>query len=309
MRADDDDVLRSLLGGRPPASDCPEEGLLAAWAEDRLEDERRDRVESHLALCDDCRAVALAQREAAQASPALPAAGRGPAVVWPFRRRRLLRAVVALAAVVVVGVGLAWFRSEPDAAERLSAAAAAGSRANPALLAGFRPLSRAELAAGSASVLRGGIAMLEPAEHLLGPPMRFRWKPVAGATGYRVTLLDGAGMPLWTRETLNPALDWPTEEPLLAPGAKAVLEVTADAVLGQVEGRRAFDVATAAAARSYAEAAGVLAAQDRALADLLRAHLALRRGYLPEAESAAWAQLRRTPEEPLVRATLEGEAP
>lgn len=310
-RAADDDVVRSLLGVRPAPGECPDPVLLVAWAEARLEDERRERVEAHLAACEPCRELALLQRTETGVGDEVPAATRRPATILPFRRRPLVAALLAVAAVVVVGVGVVRLlgRDEPGtpgpARDRLMAAAGEAARAHAELLGGFTPLSADELAGGAPPALRGGLSIVRPADHVLRPPTRLAWTAVPGATTYHVTVLAPDGTVRWTIDTPETSLDWPSDRDALVPGTRGVLEVTCDAVLGRAEGRRAFVVADAAAARAFEDAARRLGERAPDLAALLRAHLALRRGFVEEAEAAAEAHLAGAPTDADARRLLD----
>src|SRR5687768_17339829 len=120
----------------PPALGCPDEDLLSRFVEGTLSSARRDDVERHVAVCDDCRQVVagLARAGVAQAA--------GGA-----RRARLLGVplpVAAVAAAALVALGAyALLRPSartPDTDARLVAAANDLAARRPDLFSGFTPL-------------------------------------------------------------------------------------------------------------------------------------------------------------------------
>jgi len=54
---------------------------------------------------------------------------------------------------------------------------------------------------------RGRVEVIEPRGDLKGPPRHFVWKPVAGATGYRVEVLDASAHEILLAMTPDPVLD------------------------------------------------------------------------------------------------------
>lgn len=215
-------------------------------------------------------------------------------------------------AAAAVLVALAWaLRTEPGAdpapgaarGERLLAAVTRARALQADVPSDFTPYTPERLAASAApEALRGGLALVRPAGLVLSARPTVEWLPVAGVVSYTVKVYAAAdaGHVLWERHVAGISVEWPLDAAPLADGA--LVEVTAAAPLGRVEGRRW--VALAADANAFHAQAQSLAAAAPDEALLLRAHLALHRGLLEEAERCAALDLKTRPTDELSRLTL-----
>jgi len=296
----DDRLAEVAARGRPASSSaapCPDAGLLAGFAEDRLVAAERDEIEAHLAACDACRAVVveLVPDDAVAAAPA-----------WIHRPWRF--AIPAAAAVLVAAVVvLASLRrsSATDTDEALVASAADLAVARPDLFGGFRPLRHGEDVAAALSQKRGALALFAPAGKVLDSRPAFRWEAVPGVASWRVSLFTADGERLWSEESAQSALAFPTGRAELAPGKRYIWEAAGDGPRGPEGSRRAFDVATVEERRAFDDAAREIDARaPERLRPLLRAQFALRRGCLVAAQAAADEFVRRNPGDAAGRATL-----
>ncbi len=247
--------------GPGPAAGCLDDNLIVAYAEQRLEAARRERVEGHLAGCDACRGLVLElapvlaagapEQPLAHAEPAARLeAGLRPTFRRPGRVVGVVLAAAAAAVLVAAGLGLRELLSEagrlggisdgPADDAPLTRALARAQALRPGTLAGFRPLSPAELEVGPpAPPLRGGVALLRPAPLVLEERPVVEWLPQAGLTRWSVRVIDAADgrTVLWERSATEPRVAWPPEAPALS---RAVLvEVSGRGPLGPVVGRRA----------------------------------------------------------------------
>jgi hypothetical protein len=185
----------------------------------------------------------------------------------------------------------------------LEEAARARAAAAPALFADFRPLDREALAGGAAPE-RPRLRVLRPAAVSLDDRPSIRWTPLEGATRYEVRLLDEDGREL---RRMDAGADGLEPYTALARGRRYVVEVVGWAGSARVPLalRRSFVVASAEEAFRFQDLrAGVEAHAPEALRPLLVAHLALRAGFLVEAEEAAAASVAARPEDLLARETL-----
>jgi hypothetical protein len=279
--------------------------LLVAYAEGRLDDERRAALEERLADDDEGRRmVALLVREGAGSA----AAATSPAATGAPLQRSLL--TWAAAAVLLVGAGAAgvWLlagRPKQDSTAWLAATARTLAAESPDPFAGFVPLSADELAGGAEAPLRGGLVVTRPRGLLSGDRPEVTWTPQDGVESYEVTLTQDDGTVLWTRRAPAPPLVYPADAPALPRGRNVVVAVAGTGPLGRVESGvtvRAAPEPEEAAFRNQVARARGSADDDRE--DLLVAHLALRGGRLLEAETAARAYVARAPDDPLGKATL-----
>lgn len=310
-RRNGDGPVEGLIGGAPPpgnAGPCPEPNQLAALAQDRLLPGEREPLERHLALCAECRGAALLAREAGE----LRTPGRDTARAASPRRTLLAAAAVLLTAAAALwlsgrGGGAPTDRALAREAERLA-------RARPELFASFEPLVRAERLARGPATLRAGRAPvpLHPAGRVVSRAPAFSWAPGTGERGYRVELQRlPEGATLWAAEVEAAELAYPGAADPLAEGGSYLWTVTPlrpgeGAEQAALDARsRGFEVAGAAETAAFEMAlAEVRARADPALRELLAAHLALRRGFLRQAEEAARAHLARAPGDPVGLETL-----
>lgn len=262
-----------------PDRDCPDPGLLAGYAEDRLLPRERATVEAHLVRCDDCRGVIVA----------MP----------PVRKARVLQPWMAL---IPVAAALLLFLLPATPAPGTEVALAAAAREF-----GFRPLDHAERLAPALLPKRGGaLPLLRPAGRVLEVRPEIRWERVPGIGAWTVSLSTADGTPLWSETAAGDRLPFPAAREALRPGARYLVAVRGEGPLGTETARRVFAVA-AEKERSDFEA-GLKAIDARApaaLRPLLKAHLALRAGLSAEAEAPARAALAAAPADAVARETLD----
>jgi hypothetical protein len=157
------------IGPRSPSHVTSEE--LAAYLDRRLDAISSAALERHLADCADCRADLVDARSLLQstaASPALLRTARPPrARIW-----------VAAAAVLIIAIlPLAQRAMQPRDST---------------------PTVR------TTRMARNGIDVLAPREHSVeAATIVFAWRPVEGASTYRLTVTDSSGTPLFTTATTD----------------------------------------------------------------------------------------------------------
>jgi hypothetical protein len=295
---DEDPLVDAFLRGAPPGSPgatggCPPAIVLARVAEGALRVEERDGVEGHLISCSACRGVVVAL------------AKEGASAERVTRRHVLPLAIAASLLVAALGVWGAMRPAKAPTEEALRESAAGLVAARPDLFAGFRPLDRAELLAAESPARRGAGGPVYPAETILETRPTFRWDRASGITRWSVTLRTSEGNALWSRDAgAVTTLAYPADaEPLVA-GALYLGELTGHGPLGETSSRRAFRVAPTSDARAYSEASREIDARVPAnLRALVRAHVAIRKGLLGEAERALREALASRAGDPLVRET------
>jgi hypothetical protein len=305
MTREDDAVAGHLVRRLAPAGgagdgDCPDDNTLSAFLEARLAPHQRTALERHLAACTPCQAVVAEALALRQGTPAPQEAAEARKLTWS--RRPLSYAAAAL---LVVGLGLAgWLVSNIredrlDPEEALVVAAGVKRTEHPDLLADFQPLSKDERASIAPTRLRGPLAVLRPAETLLGMRPEVTWVAGPGATGYEVVLSAEGGPVVW-RETVGlvTSAAFPSAAADLAPGGKYVVRVETRGPLGRSEATRRFTVADDGARARFTKGLAVLASNP-----LLSAHFAIRRGFLLEAERMLDARLEEQPDDAIARET------
>ena len=139
---------------------------LAAYIDGRLEPAQSARVESHMADCADCRADLVATR------PLLAEAS------LRMHRGRSWRGAAWLAAAAVIAIAFVPLLQH-----------AIGSRGN-------NPQVRATQTSRAAIEIVSPRSASVDAESVV-----FAWRPVAGASTYRLTLTDSSGEPLFNGST------------------------------------------------------------------------------------------------------------
>lgn len=130
---------------RRPAPPCPDPEALAAWVDQGLGAEERDRVTAHLAACDDCRTLVAHVLETSEALRS-PTVARFPVPQAPRPRRRSLlvaSSVLAAAAAVVLVV-----RVQPDWVRSLTTGTADSRLADLASAVGDERTVEARLTGG-----------------------------------------------------------------------------------------------------------------------------------------------------------------
>jgi hypothetical protein len=277
---------------------CPDPSVLAGLAEDRLLPEERQAVEEHVAICPKClEVVGVLVRQAR------PPVARKPARVWFLLAAACVIAVLALG-IVLVGKGSLPEETDTDAV--LVAAAEDLARTRPDLFTGFRPLDREERLAARSPVQRGGGPVpLLPVNTVLKTRPVFTWEGIAPAEKVEVSLLRAGRGTLWKRAARGTELAYPDDVAALEAGVRYVWKISCSGVLGREEARRAFRVASLTDRRTFQEAVRIIDEEVPVETRLLlRAHLAIRRGFLAEAERAGWAHLRADPGDEVGRETL-----
>jgi hypothetical protein len=307
-------VVRRAVGGDADASAaCPDPNLLAGFAERSLAESETRAVAAHASGCAACRETLAELAEAGIGGETRVAASSGPSLPAGARLRALGRPrAYGVAALVLLACGAALWAfgrrgTEPaDTDERLVAAARDLATSHSDLFGGFSPIGPDERAREVGSRERGGLRLLSPAEVVLSTRPAFAWVAVRGIAEYEVRLEREDGATLFTRTTSRPSIEFPGDVAPLEPGARYAWTVGVDAVLGgRTESRRAFEVASEAAASAFRRAAQAVAGRaPEDLRDLLVAHWALRRDLLEEAERFARAHVERHPADRAGRETL-----
>jgi hypothetical protein len=207
-----------------PGRSCPDEALLSAYVDHGISDEKREKVEAHLADCDVClgQVAVLASQPADLAAPVVPGAvarardlvGLPPSPWRPL----ILRWGTALACVAGVAVAAALVlrtpqapptAPAPDAATAVPAQPAAEPAGPPAVTApqveSRTPKAEPTTASPSPRTVRRStsaaltLAVLFPADNatLVRQDLEFRWQPVPGSVYYEINVVTDDGTVVW----------------------------------------------------------------------------------------------------------------
>jgi len=149
-----------MTQGRENSTDHIDEDELSSYLDRMLSDADRRRVEAHLSACDECRAEAIASREAVTSGPTLPGSR--------FRSWPIIGGAVAAAAVIIVIGTISQSRTDRDIERDANATVPAVTIVNPA--------------DGSP----------------LGTDRIVTWRALAENTSYRVTIADQSAQPIHT---------------------------------------------------------------------------------------------------------------
>jgi hypothetical protein len=274
---------------------CPGPGLIAGYAERRLLPEERERVEEHVARCEACRVLAAELLDEA------------PVAARTVRTRRWLAATTAAAALVAIAV---WWGQARDKEPQLGtedllfASATDLARGNPGLFGEFVPLSREERLARRSGE-RGALVALYPAGLVIDARPPFRWEPAPGVDEYSVAVFTADGE-TWHATTAKSGIEYPAGQPPLQPGQQYSWEVAyRGGPFGDDSAQRAFSVATAEQRASFEQGVRRIDAVAPAeVAELLKAHYAIRGKFYREAEASARAFLDAHPRDKVARETL-----
>jgi hypothetical protein len=213
---EDPELLAGALARTP---DCLPLETLAAAALGELAEPERGRVLAHAERCPACGAelalarafaapVTAAEADAVERVVARLGGGAGRVLAFPAARAARPAAVGwtrwAMAALLLLGIGLAFQATRSALPPELG-----------------EP--------GAGDVLRGGpIEALAPLGELAQAPAELRWRPVAGASRYRVELLDVGGEALGGGETATATYELTAmEQALLRPRASYAWRVVA----------------------------------------------------------------------------------
>lgn len=168
---------------------CPDETLLAGYAEGTLDADSRDRVAAHLADCGSCLPkVGLLVRLASEPVPVVPAALLEEA--RHLRRKRTAPTIGwAAAAVLILASGLLLMRAGTD-----------------------DPPSGSETRAIRGPESSADISITSPAEGGLLPSSAavVRWTPVERALFYEIRVTDARGTLLWEGRSDDATVVLPT---------------------------------------------------------------------------------------------------
>lgn len=280
---------------RSEAAPCPDPGELAAWSAGAVSDDRREALSAHVAACAPCLTTLVAlEREAVVDSAPVAA----PTSRWPGRAlgfRRFAWGLAAAMVIAAVGLVLARRARDPVAHDPIEVAAARVHGTDAGLASSVAALTEAELAALAMEPQRGRFRVLLPQGVVLDGRPSVRVDPMPGATRYAVSVRgpDGALIAAWEAATAESP--WPADAPRVPAGLECVVAVEVNGAAGRTRAVGAFRAATEAEAASSSAAARTLeGVASPAVASLLRARRALRRGELADAE----ASLRRAMDAP-----------
>jgi len=184
---------------------CPDEADLAAYADARLADGARRRIEAHLAGCDFCLdQVAFLLRPEESAMPDVPPGllarardlgATGKEVRWWAEWR--WGTAAAAAACVVLGA-IIWLRQPTPPPVPSRSGSAPLVEVAPAPAATAVP-SAPHRAVRNGQKLSAGLRLLFPREGALIPSegFDFRWTEVRGCLFYEIRLMTGEGDLVW----------------------------------------------------------------------------------------------------------------
>jgi len=310
------ELMEDLLGRTPdPDSDpgpCPDESVLAAIPEGNLPPEERESVERHLAGCEQCLSVvAVLLQTPREPESECEAPRRRPEETLPAWTWAAAAVVLVLAAAAVVRSilthGPGGSAPGTDEAVRLFACAQALGAADPTRFAGFKPLDEAERLSVSPLNLRGaGAALIHPRGKILETRPLFAWHPGTGIREARVQLLSLDLDLIGEYPAHDSPFSLPAGAEALRPGNSYAWKLV---FTTHTSGREAlladFTIASDAEKNDFLGALAEIDARvARPLANLVKAHYALRRGFLAVAETAARDYLAEHPASPVGRQTL-----
>ena len=288
----DDDALADVVAASfdpaggcvpGPGAPCPDEGTLVALAEDRLPADQAEEVAAHVVRCGICLDVCAAVRDVARDArpPSVALLGDVGTDDAPSRRRWGW-APFAIAAALLLAIGVRWVHG-PEGAPVSLASAWAAVTADAPDLAAQGPLTAAELLV-TASPLRGGLVLKGPSGTVLSTSVEFDWEAVPGAAAATVVVADTAGDEVLRRTTDAPPVRLAGAGSALRRGTAYVWTLSVQGPRGRVEAARAFrvaDDATVTGWSSLVDRAARLVPQDHR--DEVLAHAALRLGLVEEA--------------------------
>jgi hypothetical protein len=291
---------------------CPDENLLVAFAERRLLEAEREAVEAHLVRCEACLDMVseIAVSDLNEEKVAVHAQSR----LRPFL-------LVAAALLLIVGIGLVaktLWNSRPPApsdAERLEAmlqtTARDLARARPDRFSGFAPLTREERLRPKPAVARSdGIVLIRPVKNILDTRPTFAWESPGGEKPVEIALyrIEGAsriGLEPLVVSGRESHVPYPSARPELEPG-KYQWRIHLEGPFGRATSSpRSFIIVPVGERQAWLAAADDIDenAPER-IRFLLKAHLAIRRGFFAKAEKAVRRHLRTYPEDRPARETL-----
>ncbi|MFN2638079.1 MAG: zf-HC2 domain-containing protein [Gemmatimonadaceae bacterium] len=147
------------------------DSMIASYLDRRLGEADRERFESHIAQCTECRAAVVESEK----------------FLKRVRPRRGTNAIIALATAAVVLVAVRF-----DATSRHdSQSAAASSRTSEPVI--------------------GALSVYGPTGEASSRGLRFVWSPIAGAVSYRLVVSDGSARPIWSNTGPDTAVALPTK--------------------------------------------------------------------------------------------------
>lgn len=211
-----------------PGWRCPDDSELAAYADHRLAENEKARLEAHLADCGFClgQVAFLVRAQGAELpqdvpGPMLARARELASSGTTARSSRAWRwqALVATAACLVI-VGLVTLRqpqrppappTRPKALAPASLPPSAG--APPAEIQTVPPRAARNAPTG---LLPPVVISPRDGAVVSSTKLEFRWKPVQGCIYYEVRLLDAEGSVVWEQRTESTSMNLPAEVSLKA---------------------------------------------------------------------------------------------
>lgn len=305
------DAMADFLGACTPEDmgPCPDENVVAAFAEARLLPEEREAVEHHLARCEGCFAIVDALLDvASDSSDTPPAQHERAGTLRVVRARR-----AAVAAGVLVAAGAIWWvasrssSAPPDVDRALVAQVERLALAVPEHFRAFKTLDEAERVSATPSTTRGTqVTLLHPRGSILEIRPAFRWRAPPGVSDIGIQVLSAEMSVVWERRVDASPWGYPEDVAALVPGRTYLCRLSfatafteRESVLGE------FTVATIAARTAFVAASAEIEARvPETLRDLVLAHFAIRMGFLAEAEAAARIYLAKNPGCLVARQTL-----
>jgi Putative zinc-finger len=210
----DEDYLRELIRLRKAGPGrkgwrCPGPATIAAYADGRLEEKSRVRLETHFADCDDCLnelAVLVQGRESGNewdASPAmleraLALPGAKTSLTWKSAWEWTAFSAAAVLLVLVISVTLREPRTIPLPSTSPAATAGRGAPTRPSASEPGAPIPPSVRSVPRESALP---KLTFPSEGATIPweNMEFRWRGVNGSIGYDVLVVTAEGDLVWEK--------------------------------------------------------------------------------------------------------------
>jgi len=182
---------------------CPDEHQLAAYVDQQLIGEERERVESHLTRCDSClRQVGFLIKKSGLPENSAPssllrqakilgtAAPENPVFAWKWL------SVAAACAVIAVAL-LVWHNARTNTEESSTALSTVSQASAPGLPPPEQPEADVEVRSISPVASQPLVVLPQPGAIIHASDFTIRWEPVPNAAAYEVRVVTADGDLVW----------------------------------------------------------------------------------------------------------------